>query len=65
MNGFWQRVSVAFGGVSFAWTMLFVICIASILAFVFDVSTDAIFPIFTLGFLAAIAEHVLRNRNNP
>ena len=65
MNGFWQRVTVVFGEVSFVWTVLFVICIASILAFVFGVSTDAIFPLFTLGFLAAIAEHVIHRRNNP
>lgn len=65
MNGFWQRISVVFGELSFVWTVLFVICIACILAFVFEASTDAIFPIFTLGFLAAIAEHVMRNRNGP
>lgn len=65
MNGFWQRVTVVFGEVSFVWTVLFVICIASILAFVFGASTDAIFPLFTLGFLAAIAEHVIHRRNNP
>jgi hypothetical protein len=65
MNSFWQRLTVVFGEVSFVWTVLFVICIASILAFVFDASTDAIFPIFTVGFLAGIAEHVVHRRNNP
>jgi hypothetical protein len=65
MNSFWQRVTVVFGEVGFLWTALLVICIASILALMFDVSTNAIFPIFTLGFLAAIAEHVMHRRNNP
>jgi hypothetical protein len=65
MNDFWQRVTVVFGGVSFALTLLLVICIASIVAFIFGASTDAISPIFTLGFLAAIAEHAIRSRNSP
>jgi hypothetical protein len=65
MNDFWHRVIGVFGEVSFVWTVLLVICIASILAYVFEASTDAIFPIFTLGFLAAIAEHVMQRRNNP
>jgi hypothetical protein len=64
MNSFWQRLTVEFGEVGFLWTVLFVICIASILAFVFEASTDAIFPIFTLGFLAAIAEQVMHRRNS-
>jgi hypothetical protein len=65
MNNFWQSVTVVFGEISSTWRVLFVVCLACILAFVFDASTDAVFPIFTLGFLAAIAEHVMRNRNNP
>jgi hypothetical protein len=65
MHSFWQSVTAVFGEVSFAWTVLFVVCIASILVFVFEASTDAIFPIFTLGFLAAIAEHVMHRGNNP
>ena len=63
MNGFWQGLTAVVGEVSFTWTVLFVVCFACVLAFVFEATADIIFPIFTLGFLTAIAEHVMRNRN--
>ena len=65
MNRFWRIVM--FGEVSFAWTLLFVICIACILylGLCVDASMNVIFPIFTLGFLAAVAERVMRGRNSP
>jgi hypothetical protein len=65
MKSFWQSLTVASAEVSFAWRVLVVVCLASILALVFEASMDAIFPIFTLGFLAAVAEHVMRDRNSP
>ncbi len=65
MESFWQSVAVLFGGVGITWAVLLVVCFACILAFVFEASIDAIFPIFTLSFLTAIAQHVMRNRNGP
>jgi hypothetical protein len=64
MNNFWQSVTVVFAK-SVSSRVLFVVCLAFVLAFLFEAPTDAIFPIFTLGFLAAIAEYVMHDRNNP
>jgi hypothetical protein len=63
MSGFWQSLSAIIGEGSFAWTVLFVVSFACVLAFVFDATIDIVFPMFTLGFLTAIAEHVMRNRD--
>jgi hypothetical protein len=64
MNGFWQSLTVMFGEVSFSWRVLLVVCSACILALAFQASMDVIFPIFTIGFLAAIGEHVMSDRNS-
>jgi hypothetical protein len=63
MHGFWQGVSALFGQTSFAWTVLFVVCFACFLSFVFEASIQITFPIIVLGGLTAIAEHVMHRRN--
>jgi len=65
MRSFWQDVIVLFGQTSFALTVLFVVCFACLLAFVFEASIEIVFSIVALGGLTAIAEHVVHRGNNP
>jgi hypothetical protein len=61
-NG-WQDLAAVFGKVSFTWTVLCVACFACVLAIVFEASIEITFPIVVLGFLTALAEHVMRARD--
>jgi len=63
LSNVWQDLAAVFGNVSFTWTVLFVVCFACVLAFVFEASIEIIFPIVTLGCLTALAEHVRRDGN--
>ncbi len=64
MNSFWESLTTIISEGSFTWTVLFVVGFACILAFAFDATIEIVFPIFTLGFLTAIAEHVMHNRRD-
>jgi uncharacterized protein YqhQ len=64
MNDFWRHIKAVTSENSFAWTMLFVVCFACILAFIFDATIDIVVPVLALGGLAAVAEHVMHARNN-
>ena len=63
LSNVWQDLTAAFGKLGFTWTVLFVVCFACFLAFVFDASIEITFPIVALGCLTALAEHVMRDRN--
>jgi hypothetical protein len=65
MNGFWKSLTSIIGADSFAWTVLFVVCFACVLAFVFQATVDIIIAIVVLGCVTAVAEHVMHSRNNP
>jgi hypothetical protein len=65
MNAFLRNITAVTNQNSFAWTVLFVVCFACILAFVFEAPIEIIFPIIALGFITAVAEHVMHDRNNP
>jgi hypothetical protein len=63
LGNVWQDLAAVFVNVSFTWTVLFVVCFACVLGFVFEASVEITFPIVALGCLAALAEHVMRDRN--
>ncbi len=63
LRSVWQDLATLFGKVGFTWTVLFVVCFAYVLAFVFEASIEITFPIVALGCLTALAEHVMRDRN--
>src|SRR5258708_2243881 len=42
MNGFWKSLTSIIGADSFAWTVLFVVCFACVLAFVFQATATAV-----------------------
>jgi uncharacterized membrane protein YjjB (DUF3815 family) len=64
MDSFWRKITAVTGENSFAWTMLFVVCFAYILAFIFEAPIDIVVPVIALGGLAAVAEHVMHARHN-
>jgi hypothetical protein len=63
LSNAWQDLAAVFGDASFTWTVLFVVCFACVLAFVFEASIEITFPIVALGCLTALTEHVMRDRN--
>jgi hypothetical protein len=63
LSSFWQDLTAVFSKASFTWTVLLVVCFACVLALVLDASIEITFPIVALGFLTALAEHVMRDRN--
>ena len=65
MNSFWRSLTSIIGESSFAWTVLFVVSFARILAFVFQATAEIIIAIVALGCVTAVAEHVMHSRNHP
>ena len=65
MNSFWKSLTFIVGESSFAWTVLFVVSFACVLAFVFQATVDVIVTIVVLGCVTAVAEHVMHSRNHP
>jgi hypothetical protein len=65
MNGFWKSLTSIIGADRFARTVLFVVCFACVLAFVFQATIDIIIAIVVLGCVTAVVEHVMHSRNNP
>jgi hypothetical protein len=65
MHSVWQGASAIFAEASFAWTILFVVCFACLIAFVFDASIEIIFSILALGGFTAMAEHVMNRQYKP
>jgi hypothetical protein len=65
MNSFWRSLTSIIGESSFAWTVLFVVSFACILAFVFQATAEIIIAIVALGCVTAVAEHVMHSRNHP
>jgi hypothetical protein len=65
MNSFWKSLTSIIGESSFAWTVLFVVSLACVLAFVFQATVDIIIAIVVLGCVTAVAEHVMHSPNNP
>ena len=63
LSNAWQDLVAVFGDVSFTWTVLFVVCFACVLAFVFEASIEITFPVVALGCLTALTERVMRDRN--
>jgi hypothetical protein len=59
MNSFWKSLTSIIGESSFAWTVLFVVSLARILAFVFQATAEIIIAIVALGCVTAVAEHVM------
>ena len=64
MNGFWKGLTSIIGESSFAWTLLFVVSLACVLAFAFQATVDIIVTIVALGCVTAVAEHVMHSRNH-
>jgi hypothetical protein len=65
MNSPWRSLTSIIGASSFAWTVLFVVSLACVFAFVFQATVDIIVTIVVLGCVTAIAEHVMHSRNHP
>ena len=65
MNSFWKSLTSIIGESSFAWTVLFVVSLACVLAFVFQATVDIIVTIVVLGCVTAVAEHAMHSRNHP
>jgi hypothetical protein len=63
LSNVWQSLAAVFGKAGFTWTILFVVCFACVLAFVFEASVEITFPIVALGCLTVLAEYVMRDRN--
>lgn len=64
MNDIWRSIIAIASQNSFVSTVLFVVCFACILAFVFEATVDIIVAIVTLGCVTAVAEHVMHFRND-
>jgi hypothetical protein len=64
MNGIWRNIIALASQNSFVSTVLFVVCFACILAFVFDATFDIVVAVVTLGCVTAVAEHVMHSRRN-
>ena len=64
MDSFWRNFTDVMGENSFAWAVLFVVCFACILAFVFEATIEIVVIVVALGGLTAIAEFVMHARNN-
>jgi hypothetical protein len=65
MNSVWKSLTFIVGESSLAWTVLFVVGFACILAFAFQATIDIIVAIIALGCITAVAEHVMHSRNHP
>jgi hypothetical protein len=65
MNSFWKSLTFIVGESSLAWTVLFVVGLACILAFAFQATAEIIIAIVVLGCVTAVAEHVMHSRNHP
>jgi hypothetical protein len=65
MNSVWKSLTFIVGESSFAWTVLFVVGLACILAFAFQATAEIVIAIVALGCVSAIAEHVMHSRNHP
>jgi hypothetical protein len=65
MTSSWKSLTSIIGESGFAWTVLFVVCLACVLAFVFQATFDIIVTIVVLGCVTAVAEHVMHSRNQP
>jgi hypothetical protein len=63
LSNVWQDLAAVFGKVSFTWTVLFVVCFARVVAFLFEASVEITFQIVALGCLTALAEHVMGDRS--
>jgi hypothetical protein len=63
LSSVWQDLTAVFGKLSFTWAVLFVVCFACVLAFVFEASIEITFPVVAVGCLTALVEHVMRDRN--
>jgi hypothetical protein len=64
MNSFLHGLIAVLGQVSFAWTVLFVVCFACVLAVVLEATIDIVVSIIALGCLTAMAEHAMHDRNS-
>ncbi len=65
MHSLWQGVIAIFAETSFAWTILFVVCFAYLLAFVFEAPIEIVFCTLALGGLTAMAEHIMHRQRKP
>ena len=63
MSVFWKTLTLIINDGSFVLTVLFVVCFACVLAFVFGAAGELIASIVMLGCLTATAEFVMHHRN--
>ena len=64
MNDIWRSIIAIASQNSFVSTVLFVVCFACILAFVFEATIDIVIAVVTLGCVTAVAEHAMHPHNN-
>lgn len=63
MSVFWKTLTLIINDDSFVLTVLFVVCFACVLAFVFGAASELIASVVMLGCLTATAEFVMHHRN--
>jgi Na+/citrate or Na+/malate symporter len=64
MSEIWRNIIAIASQNSFVSTVLFVVCLACIFAFVFEATIDIVVAIVILGCVTAVSEHVMHSRND-